>query len=281
MTVIEITDDNAENFEAFIDEDMIENLEREFFRGIGAMDDSGKPVGALVFELKDSESEADTKSRIRSLNVLNDEVKDLIMSEYEDAASNEAVVESFYELPDEEMSKRLEASGFSLEVMEGLDLVVTMEDIKKLVRTININKFPAYISSLGEVSVAQYRTFIKNCMFKGRYGLLEDLPYLTKNWFEQEVSCCALTDDDLSGVFLLKRTPSGALFALLYTAFGPDYQRNLGLMMAYTAKRIAEIYPDETRVVIRRHNEGVKKLTDRFFSNLRGEQVFNGKRSEA
>ncbi len=281
MTVIEITDENAEDFEAFIDEDMMENLEREFFRGIGATDDGGEPVGALVFELKDSESEEDTKSRIRSLKVLNDEVKDLIMSEYEDAASKESVVESFYELPDEEMSKRLEASGFSLEVMEGLDLVVTMEDVKKLVSTIKLSKFPSYITNLGEVSVFQYRSFIKNCLFKGRYGLLEDLSYLTKNWFEPDVSCCALTDDDISGVFLLKKAPSGVLFALLYTAFGPDYQRNLGLMMAYTAKRIAELYPDETKVVIRRHNEGVKKLTDKFFSNCRGEQVFNGKRSEA
>ncbi len=280
MEVVHITESNADDFSAYIDEDMLDNLDRTFFRAIGALDDDGSPVGAMVFELKNSESEDDTKSRIRAMKVENDDVRDIIMSEYKSMVNEEEVVESFYEMPDEVASHRLEGSGFSLEVSEGLDLVVSMEDVKKVADSIRLSKFPPYITSLSGVTVMQYRSFIKNCLFKGRYGLLEDLAYLPKNWFEQEISACALTDEDVCGMLLLKKAPSGMLFALLYTAFGPDYQKNLGLMMAYAAKKVVELYPEDTRLVIRRHNEMVKKLTDRFFSNCRGEQVYNGKREE-
>ena len=101
MEVVHITESNADDFSAYIDEDMLDNLDRTFFRAIGALDDDGSPVGAMVFELKDSESEDDTKSRIRAMKVENDDVRDIIMSEYKSMVNEEEVVESFYEMPDD------------------------------------------------------------------------------------------------------------------------------------------------------------------------------------
>ena len=118
MRSIEIDEDNSEDFSDYIDEDMIDNMDRTFFRGIGATDDDDTPLGALVFELKNSESEEDTTSRIHSFKAENDEAKELILSEYEKLISEEDVVESFYELADEETAKLLKAGGFSFETSE-------------------------------------------------------------------------------------------------------------------------------------------------------------------
>ena len=280
MRPIEIDEDNAEDFSDYIDEDMIDNMDRTFFRGIGVADDDDTPLGALVFELKNSESEEDTTSRIHSFKAENDEAKELILSEYEKLISEEDVAESFYELADEETAKLLKDSGFSFDTSESADIVVNMSDIRRVAESVKSSRLPSFIGSLSAISILQYRSCIKNCLFKERYGLLEDLAYLPKNWLEQNVSACSLSDEEVNGVLLLKKAPSGMLSVLLYTAFGPDFQKDLALMMIYTARKILELYPDDTKVLIRRHNDMVRKLTDKVFANSRGETVYKGKRKE-
>ncbi|MCR5098847.1 MAG: hypothetical protein K6B14_07865 [Lachnospiraceae bacterium] len=281
MEIITLTDENIADFSAYVDEDMQDEMSRIFYRGIGAIDDSDTPVGVLIYELKDCESEEDTKSRIRVFKCENEDVKRLLMKEYAESIEEEEVARSFYETEDEHMSRDLRENGFSLEVSEALDVVITIEDIKGISKLIRVKKFPPHIMSLSEASVTQYRAFVKNCLFKGRRGLLDDLAYLPMNWFEKDISSCAVTDDKIDGVLLVKKAPSGMLFALLFTAFGPDYKTNLGLLMAYTAQNIIEKYPEDTRVVIRRHNAMVKNLTDKFFAQRKGSDVFSGNRSEA
>ena len=281
MNYEEITKDDAENYSEYIDPDMAENLDRAFFRSIGATDDNDVPVGAIVYELKNSESEFDTKSRIRSLKADSEDVKNNLLEQYKSEIEEEEVEESFYESEDEVMSKKLEENGFSLEVAESLDVVLSLEDVKHLSESVKLKKLPSFITSLSETTILQYRQFTKKCLFNGKRGLLDDLAYLPKNWFEQDVSACAIEDDNITGVLLIKKAPSGKLFTLLYTAFGPDFQKTLALMMAYSAQKIVELYPEaDTKVVIRRHNEMVKKLTDKFFASCKGNMVYMGNRKE-
>ena len=61
---------------------------------------------------------------------------------------------------------------------------------------------------------------------------------------------------------------------------GPDYQKNLSLMMVYSARKILELYNDDTKIVIRRHNDMVKKLTDKLFAGNKGDTVLCGSRKE-
>ncbi len=280
MEYIEITSDNAEDFAAFIDEDMCDNLDRTFFRGLGAVDDSGTAVGALVYELKDSESEEDTKSRVRVL-AGSDDVKEELMTRYTEDIYDEEVIESFYESADEVMSKTLQADGFSFAESEALDLPVSMESIQKIANTLKVTKMPTFIKPLSEISVLQYRSFVKNCLFKGNRGLVDDLAYLPKNWFEIDVSSCAVDNDEVNAVLLLKRAPSGVLYVLLYTAFGPDAKKNLSFLIANTAQKLLQKYPPDTKIVIRRHNEMVTKLTAKLFAGTKGDTVFSGNRREA
>ena len=278
--MIEIDSDNAEEFSDFIDEDLREELEREFFRGIGAMDEAGTPVGAMVYELKDLESEEDTKSRIRFLKAQNEEIENEILTEYAEAVRDEEVMESFFESPDRSMSEYLSANGFSTAVTEGLDIVITVDQIKNIPAILKGRSIPPYIMSLSEISALQFRTFVKECLFKGQKGLMEDLAYIPKSWFEQDLSACVVTDDKVNGALLINKSPSGNLYILLFTAFGADFQQNLALMMGYSAKKAMELYPEDTKIVIRRHDVKVKKLTGKLFATAKGAAVYSGTRKE-
>ena len=279
MEFIEITSENAEDFSAYIDEDMAENLDRTFFRSIGVLEGDA-PVGAIVYELKDSENEEDTKSRIRVLCGDNDDIKCGLLEEYKKELSEDEVLESFFESGDELLAGILEGNGFSCSQTEGEEIEVSIDDIKKLISIFKITRFPEYIQSISGLSVLQYRTFIKNCLFKGKHGICEDLAYLPKTWFEQDVSSCVLIDDKVDGVLLMKKTPSGRLVAQLYVDIGPDSKKNLILLLAYTCVKTVELYPEDTKVIIRRHNDSVRKLTDKLVAGRKGDTVFVGTRRE-
>ena len=278
MEFIEVSSDNIEDFSNFIDEDLMDDMDRAFFKGIGAVD--GVPAGLLVYELVNSESEEDTKSRIRLINAGNDEIKNGLIKRYREAIAEDEVVESFYETEDEALADILSAEGFSKEQSEGEDLTVTMADVKKLAAIFKSAKAPSFIINLTDSSVMQYRTFIKNCLFKGTKGILEDLAYLPKTWFDTDVSTCAVTDEEVTGALLIRQAPSGTLHAMLYTAYGPDYQKNLSLILANTVLKSVEAYGEDTKLVIRRHNETVRKLTDKLFAGKTGSKVYTGMRSE-
>ncbi|MBR3305637.1 MAG: hypothetical protein IKI75_00115 [Lachnospiraceae bacterium] len=279
MEFIEITSDNAEDFSAYIDEDMADDLDRVFFRGIGALE-GGSPVGAIVYELKDSENEDDTKSRIHVLGGESDEIKGRLIEEYKKGLAEDEVLESFYETGDEILAGILEKNGFSSSQVEGPEIEVTIEDIKKLISVLKITRFPEHIQSISGLSLLQYRTFIKNCLFKGRHGICEDLSYLSKNWFEPDVSSCAVIDEKVEGMLLLKKTPSGKLIPQLYVDLGPDSKKDLLFLLAHTCVKTVEMYPADTKVIIRRHNDSVRNLTNKLIAGRKGDMVFFGTRNE-
>ena len=280
MEFIEITSDNAEDFSAYIDEDMAENLDRTFFRGIGALEGSS-PVGAIVYELKDSENEDDTKSRVLMLCGESDDIKCGLLEEYKKELSEDEVLESYFESGDEVLAGILEKNGFSNSQTEGEEIVVSIDDIKKLISIFKISRFPEHIQSISGLSTLQYRTFIKNCLFKGKHGICEDLSYLPRNWFEMDISSCAVIDEKVEGMLLMRKTPLGKLIAQLYVDIGPDSKKDLLLLMAYTCVKIVEIYPDDVKVIVRRHNDSVRKLTDKLVANLKGDMIYFGTRREA
>lgn len=280
MEYIEITGENAEEFSGFLNEDMAENLDRIFYRGIGALDDDGNIRGAMVYELVDSESDRDTKSRIHVFGADAADIKVALMEAYTSAIEHDDVTESFYESENESLAQALKDSGFSCEKAEGLDIAVDMDGIKSVTSAMKVKNLPPHIVNLSDVSVLQFRSFAKKCMAKGSYGLVEDLAYLAMDFFEMDISSCSMTEDEVDGALLVKKAPSGLLHVLLYTATGQESQKNLAFLMAHTASKIEKNYPGDTKVCIRRHNATVKNLTDKLFAEYKGKQAYTGKRSE-
>ncbi len=280
MELVKITAENADDFTEHIDADVRCNIGRSFFKGIGALGDNYAPLGAVVYEILNYDSEADTKCRIHSFMAADDDTAKALMEEYSNAIAEDGAIESLYETGDENLDRIFSSYGFTSKKRESPEIVVTVGELQKVAAMAKGKNMPEYIQSMTDVSLLQYRSFLKNCLIKGRFGLLEDLGYLPLAWFEREISSCSIADEKLDGVLLIRRLPSQTLVPCLFTAFGIDYQKNLVIIMLRSAQKVVEMYPEETRVVIRRHSPGVKQLTDKFFAGKKGAEVFVGRRAE-
>ncbi len=278
MKIIEITKSNAKEFEDFLGEDLVTDMSRNFFRGLAAVDDGGACHGTLVYELLDVDSDEDTKSRIRLL-IGDDEVKGQLQEEYRNNVSEDDVAKSFFETSESEVANFFEKIGFSKSSAESRSLTCTVSELTKL--PINRNaKIPDYVTALSDVSVIQYRNFVKRVLIKGNKGAVEDLAYLPLNWFDRDLSSCTISDDKIDGILLVRKTPSGELHPMLYTAFGPDYVKNLGYMLVNTVNYALENFPPDAKVVIYRHNKEILTLTHKLLAGYKGEEVFMGIRDE-
>ena len=278
MNSVEITEENARDFESLMGESLCEDMKREFFRGKGLFDDDETPVGAMVYELKNSESERDTESEIRFISPDPDTAMELF-DEYDFDLSDEDIKLTRIETEEEDLAEVLEDVGFSVEKTESQKLSLGMDRIGAI-PGLNKTRLPKYIISLSDISVTQYRTMIKTCYFKGHGGALEDLPYLPKEQFEGDVSACSVADGKVDGMLLVKKLGDNQLQVVLFSAFGPEYKKNLPLMMIYSARKALELYPPDTKVIIGRRNESVAALTARLFPDCHGMEVYVGKREE-
>ena len=254
-------------------------MSRNFFKGLAATDDGDKCHGVLVYELLEVDSEEDTKSRIRLLKGDSEEIKAGLQDEYRKAVSESDVETSFFETSEKDMASFFEKIGFSNATGESKELSITVADLANL-PVKRTAKLPDYIQGLTDVSEIQYRNFVKKTLIRGNKGAVEDLAYLPLNWFEREASSCSISDDKIDGVMLIRKTPSGELHPLLYTAFGPDFAKSLGFMLTRTVNYALDNYPQETRIVIYRHNKKVLELTHKLLTGHKGEDVITGTRNE-
>ena len=279
MELIEITEDNVMDFEGILGQDYVADMSRYCYRGLGALDDDGTSVGALVFELIDADSEESTKGVIRLLAGETDETKEKLLGMYAEVAAESDIAESRYETADENLARVYENAGFSKSYGESPVITLTVGDLERIPIKRG-TRLPDYIKTLSDVRVVQFRNFARKMIMRNAKGSVEDLAYLALNWFDRDVSSCSVSNDKIDGSLLVRKTPSGKLAVLLYTAVGPDYVRNLGLMMVRSIDRALSLYPPDTEVVINRHNAQVRKLTDRLLAGYRGEDVYSGSRYE-
>ena len=110
MNSVAITEENARDFEPLMGESLCEDMKREFFRGKGLLDDDETPVGAMVYELKNSESERDTESEIRFISPDPDTAMELF-DEYDFDLSDEDIKLTRIETEEEIYRARLTQEG--------------------------------------------------------------------------------------------------------------------------------------------------------------------------
>lgn len=280
MEVIEISEENLESFLPLLGEDLSEDIKRVYYNGIGVLDSDGRAEGAFVYELLNSESEEDTKSMICLIRSGSDDIFDSMVKYYsQNLVEDEEIVESFYEFASEEDAKALSGTGFSMEKKEDDILSVTLEDLSETAIG-KKQKLPDHVGNIEALSILQFRQAVKDILFKGHPGIMEDIPYLPKNWFDNDISACVSSGDKVSGLFLVRRTPSGILIPVLLFAFGPDSQKNLLYMLRYSLQQALQLYPPETNVRISRKNTSTRALTDKLLPNLSGGEIFFGTRKE-
>ncbi|MCR5054410.1 MAG: hypothetical protein K6A69_06185 [Lachnospiraceae bacterium] len=280
MEIEEISSDNAEDFLSILGPDIVDDMKRVFYRGLGVMGDSSEPEGVLIYELVDAESDKDTKSHVVMAKYNSPEAGKAVQKLYkEDYVYEENIIESFYESEDEKLADDFATEGFSKDKKESDVVKISLKDTAGL-DLVKKGNPPSYVKSIIELSVAQYRTAIKACLFKGHKGVLEDLAYLPMTWFEREVSACSITDGNVDGLFLVRATPSGVLIPVLFFATGPDSVKRLAYMLIYSIKKALEKYPPETEVIISRTKKASKEMIKKLLPEVKGDEVFFGSRKE-
>ena len=280
MDIIEISEENLEEFGPLLGEDLAEDVKRIYYNGFGVMSEDGKALGAFVYELLNSESEEDTRARICRLKAEDKEVSAALEAFYTDTSTKEnEIVRSFYELLEEDEAKALAGIGFSMEKKEGDALDITLGELSAT--SLGKQKIlPEYVSNIEGLSVLQFRDAVKQILFKGHKGLVEDIPYLPKSWFDNSVSACVSSGGMIPGLFLIRRTPSGILIPVLFFAYGPESKKDLLYMMRYSLNKALQVYPPETVVRIYRRKPSVKAITDNLLPNKQGYEIFCGERKE-
>ena len=282
MKAFEISEDNLEEFEDLLGEDMIEDMDRMFYRGYGTRDADGNINGALIYEVKGlDDDDRDTLSQLLFVKAEDEgSASDLYEIYKEEGVEEEEIAETFYEFEDEDMASSCETAGFSKETKEGEAVRISLGDASKFDFVNKIKKMPEYIVRLGDLSVIQFRAAIKNCEFNGQSGILEDLSYLSMGWFDTEVSSCTITDDEVNGLFLVRTTPSGIVVPVLLYATGTDYIKNLALMIAHSVREAEKKYDPGTQIVIHRQRKASAALIKKLIPGIKGKPAFFGERVE-
>lgn len=282
MSVFEISDDNLGEFIDLLGEDMVDDMNRQFYRGYGTRDDDGNINGAMVYEVRGlDDDDLDTVSRMLYFRADSDEACDELDRIYrEEGVDDDDITESFYEFEDEEMAGICEKEGYSKDAKESDIVRIKLSDASKLEFVNKVKNLPDYIVRLEKLSLSQYRAGVKNCVFSGQSGILEDLSYLSMDWFDGAISSCTITDDEVNGFFFVRTTPSGIIMPVLLYAYGPDYIKNLALMIARSVKEAENRYPPETEIVICRTRKASAALLKKLMPSVKGERAFFGKRKE-
>ena len=284
MKIVEIDQVNMDMLSDLAPGDVMENLSRTWYHGVVVQDDIDERIlAAFVFEFKNADrDDMTTEAEIIWTYGYGTEVYKPLLEEYCEQISAQKAVRSYFEFPDDEehegICSFLLEEGFKTSKSESRDVYVTVEDLSGM--KLSKKEPPFYIKPISELTTRQYRNGIVDCLFQGRRGLVEDLAWISADWFEPDVSACIVMDEKAKGFLLVHKTESGVLVVELLFAFSIDATKDLVELIKFAVRAAVEKYPPETKVLLRRHNDLVRALVEKLFPGRTGEKAIQGEREE-
>ena len=281
MNVVMLDEDNIEMYTEYLTPDIAENIGRTFYRGI-VITDGDAPAAGMVWEIRNMMKDDDTVSNILYLKIEQDLVEGILFDEYRNSIVRDGVVRSFFSLPAKTSGREKEAltsAGFDVKFMEGdiikaaLSEVVELSLVKKITPSDNIR-------SLKTITQRGFSVGIRQFAAKGLCGHCEDIMYLSRSFFEKDISCYSEVDGQMNGILLIHKNPSGALVVTVMAAIGNDYGKILPQLISYAVSRAGDLYSHDTEGVIDRHNHASLSLSEKLFPRGFGIPVYVGSREE-
>ena len=281
MEVIVLTEENVSRYEDYISQDVAENIGRTYHRGLIVTNDD-VPVAGMVWELKNVLKEKDVESRIIWMTIEDESAGDVLFGKYDELIKEASVIKSYFSLPartGKEEKKLLKEKGFTVALMEGDQITARLSEIAEIEFVKKIKKAET-INPLRFITQRGFNSVLRRMMSIGHYGICEDLPYLPRSYFENDISCFSEVDGVINGLLLCHKYPSGKIEVSMIAAVGKDYVKILPYMIAISVQNALEIYPPETEVIIDRHNYASLALGEKLFPRGFGVPVYIGERSE-
>ena len=282
MNFLDLYSDNISDYSEWIDPDVAENINRAYYRGLAAHDVYDDSLKALmIWELKSlEEEEEDTEAEIAWIYSETPGVVDPLIREYENVIRTNEVKRSFFESTkiDQDTADALEDCSFSVSSVESGSLRIPLKEFIDL--PFAKKKAPAYVQNIGSLDGMEFCQGIMNLLCRTEVTSVEDLSYLPKDWFDQNISCCIKTDGKVNSFLLIHVCPSGVLMPVLFFAVGADYRQNLLEMMRFSIREAARRHAGDTPVLIRRRTKEVTMLMSKLFPEKKGAPAFAGDRKE-
>lgn len=281
MDIIIISNENIAFMKGYIDDDMLENIGRVFYRGLAVID-NGETSGAIIWEVKNTESSEDNESTIRFFRAHDEQSAAMLLEAYQEMVKKEKIKLSTVVMPvkDRKPEKEfLKHAGFSVTLTESDQIILSLSKLLEL-SIMKSKAIPEGISSLRSVSTGEFRNGIAKCIKNGKRGLCEDLLYLDASFFENDVSCCNLVNGAIDSFLLFHELPSGMLSIQLMISMNPDARMVLLGMMRYFVLSMDLYYARDTKVLLNRHNQASLLLTEKLFPRDIGIPVYSGSRIE-
>ena len=272
-----ITRDNLDEVRDYLPVDAVQDLPRPCHRGLIEL--SGKKPPYLVYELKHMDDMAERYSRICWLGLSKNTGK--LFDEYTAEVKRVGVLRSTIETEvTDKMREALIKAGFTVEERESEDLIVTIGDLGRL--PFVSKNVPEYVCCIKDIGERQFKRGVASCLVHNKNGLLEDLALLPMDWFDQELSSAVLIEDKVVGLLFVHQLPSRRLMVDLIFSAGEGDRAETDILMMITRSIQAAVlkYPKATQVILRRHNQRIRAITDRFFPGKKGSTVLYGERKE-
>ncbi len=281
MDIIELTMNNIDEYTDYITEDAAENIERTFYHGLIVIKEK-IPIAGMLWEIKNSLSERDVVSNIDFLRIEAEEAAELLFGEYKKSISQDEVEISTFTLSDrlsEKEKKALKNAGFSVELVKDDIVKLNLSEIAKLEFFIGIQP-SEFVKPLNRMTQREFSVTLQRFERMGIYGICEDLAFLPRSYFENDVSCYLEIKEKISGIFLIHRSPSGVLKVVNFTTDCKENAIWLPHMMWQTIAMARVIYPHHTEVWFTKNDHASKALYERLFPKVHVSSVYKGDRNE-
>ncbi len=277
MTIKYVREENAGEYIGVFPLELIDDFAREYCRGIVAEDEEREEVTAALFmQFRNIEDETPTEAEITWFYADSSKAGAEILRTLENNMEYGRLHRVYFELPDLSDNGReaFEVAGYTVERAESRDVYVRIDELAALKAA---KGRPAnYIKALSDINPRQFKAGIMTSVFCGRYGLLDDLPFLPMTRYDQEISSCVVTDDRVNGLLLVYEIKSGLFRVELLFAKQPDANINLLNMIRFSIKKASELRNGDEKVLLRRHNTAARQLVGKLFPDKSGAQVMKG-----
>lgn len=283
MEIVELTEDNIENYASEIDEDMGENIGRIFFHGLIVWsEDQGEMKAGIIWQYKNQMEKKDTESVIEWLKIQDPDAAGFLFDAYSKRIARDKVVRTHVVIPVKDTGREQQAlkdAGFKIRLTEGDNIIVSLSELSEL-PIMKSRNVPDYIQPLNTLVSRRFRRGVEQCVSIGQKGLCEDLEYLPMTWFDPDTSFYAEKDGKFCGFLLFHQMPSGMYAIQLMTGIGKDFQQTiLGMIRKYIIT-MEENYPPDTKILMNRRNQASLKLAEKLLPRGFGIPVYAGAREE-
>jgi hypothetical protein len=257
-------------------------MPRVFYRGLAVREDDVDVIAAIVWRYKYIEDNViDNEADIIWFMSKDSDAGDTLIKEYINEIATEDVVRSYFEFADlsDDDKAMFERNGFTITKQECMDLEIPVADVAAT--AFAAKKAAGYVRSIEGLNEKQFKRGVTNCLFYNRKGILDDVAFLPKDWFDNQISACVVADDKVVGLFLLHKNAIGKLYVDLLFSSGAEYQIDMLNMIRFGIHACADKYPGETIAVVRRHSDETRELVSKLFPNVKGKEIFYGERRDS